>query len=99
MITPLAQRQLFQTANIEGVRAAHEVSEQLQREAMKKKAADDRLAEDQVQVNSVTGSDQIRTEERQGRRRENQASSEPEEEDGEAENSAAPAEPHLDLLA
>lgn len=97
MITPLGQRQLFQAANIEGLRAAHEVSEQLQREAVKKKAADDRLAEDQVQVNSVPGSDQIRTEERQGRqqgRREN-----PESQDEDDQDSAAPAEPHLDLLA
>ena len=45
MINPLAQRQLYQTANVEAVRQAHEVSGALQREQGLQKAADERLAE------------------------------------------------------
>jgi len=66
VVTPLGQRQVFQAANAEAVRAAHQVSEQLQREDVRRKAADDKLLEDQASVREVTGSENIRTEERRG---------------------------------
>lgn len=101
MITPLAQRQMFQTANIEAVRAAHEVSEQIQREQIRKKVADDHAAEEQASVRGIPASDQIRTEER-GHRNQEQGAGESGEggeprpgEDGKAES----ADSHLDFLA
>lgn len=61
MISPLGHRQVFQTANVEAVRQAQDVSEQIQREITKKKVLDDRLSEDQSSVRSVAESGRILT--------------------------------------
>lgn len=63
MISPLGHRQVFQTANVEAVRQAQDVSEQIQREIAKKKALDDRLSEDQASVRVVAESERIMTDE------------------------------------
>ncbi len=103
MITPFAQRQIFQTANIESVRAAHEVSEQIQREQARKKTAEDRAAEDEAAVHVVPGSDRIRTEERRGGRGqgggEEQGPGEAEGEEMAPPDKASNADSHLDFLA
>lgn len=106
MITPLGQRQVFQTAHVEALRQAHEVHEQVQREAARQKVAEDRLSEGAHEVHEVPHSDQIRTEERHGRQQqqapEDHGEGEPKGEGGpEAEGAhpAPPAEGHLDLLA
>ena len=41
MISPLGQRQMFQTANLEAVRFVHEMISQAQREASQKQAVDE----------------------------------------------------------
>ena len=103
MITPFAQRQIFQTANIESVRAAHEVSEQIQREHARKKTAEDHAAEDQATVHMIPESDRIRTgERREGKGQggsEEQPPGEGEEREGTSNESAGPADSHLDFLA
>ena len=66
MISPLGHRQVFQTANVEAVRQAQDVSEQIQREIAKKKALDDRLSEDQASVRVVAESERIMTDEQKG---------------------------------
>jgi len=103
VITPLAQRQIFQTANVESVRAAHEVSEQIQREQARKKTADDRAAEDQASVRLIPSSERIRTEERRGGRgqggAEEQLPEDQHKEESGTEGQAGPAESHLDFLA
>lgn len=105
MITPLGQRQIFQTANIEAVRMSLEMSEQIQREAASRKAAEDHLAEEQDNVHEIEKAEGLRTEERKGRGRQESQAGETEEgnelsEDSEA---ATPAEEsiegHLDFLA
>jgi len=68
MISPLGQRQVFQTANIEAVRQAQEVGELIQRENARKQAVDDRLHEDQASVRVIAESGKIQTNERQGGR-------------------------------
>ena len=61
MISPLGQRQIFQTANVEAVRQAQEVSEQIQRENVRKRVADERLLEDEASVQVIAnGSSQLR---------------------------------------
>ena len=103
MITPFAQRQIFQTANIESVRAAHEVSDHIQREQARKKTADDRAAEDQASVRVIPSSERIRTEERHGGRGQGGAEEQLPENQGKdsetGENQASSAESHLDFLA
>ena len=99
MITPLAQRQMFQTANIEAVRAAHEVSDQIQREQSRKKTAEDRAAEDQASVRGIPASEQIRTEERErNRNQQREAEDEGEPQSG-TDGTAESADSHLDFLA
>ena len=102
MITPLGQRQIFQTANVEAVRASLEVSEQIQREQARKKTADDRLAEDQAGVQVISGSERIITEERRHSQGQGGAEQQtPEEEEGQEKrkSTAKTADSHLDLLA
>lgn len=101
MITPLGQRQIFQTANLEAVRASLEVSEQIQREQARKKTADDRMAEDQAGVQNIPGSERILTEERRHSRGGGQGGAEEGEEGGEpsGDGTAKPADSHLDFLA
>lgn len=99
MITPLAQRQMFQTANIEAVRAAHEVSDQIQREQSRKKTAEDRAAEDQASVRGIPASEQIRTEERERNRNQHREPEDEGEPQSGADETAESADPHLDFLA
>ena len=66
-VIPLAQRQLFQTANLEAVRQAHEVGAQVQRERVARKVADDRQAEDSKSIRDVVESEQVKLQEREGR--------------------------------
>ncbi|MDP2876488.1 MAG: hypothetical protein Q8O00_09920 [Holophaga sp.] len=101
MITPLGQRQIFQTANVEAVRASLEVSGQIQREQARKKTADDKTAEDQAGVQVISGSERIITEERQQRQKQGGADHQKEKDgDGEGGNEKAKsADSHLDFLA
>ncbi len=99
MITPLAQRQMFQTANIEAVRAAHEVSEEIQREQIRKKVADDHAAEEQASVRGIPASEQIRTEERKRNRNQHPESKDGGEPQSGADEAAESADSHLDFLA
>ncbi len=103
MISPLGQRQIFQTANVEAVRQAQEVSELIERENAKKRVADERLVEDQASVRVVANSEGIRTNEREGRQGQAggggaQEGGEPKER-REGENPAESADSHLDFLA
>lgn len=99
MITPLAQRQMFQTANIEAVRAAHEVSDQIQREQSRKKTAEDRAAEDQASVRGIPASEQIRTEERERNRNQQRETEDEGEPQSGPDEAAESADSHLDFLA
>lgn len=69
MITPLGQRQIWQTANVEAVRQAQELSEHIQREEVRKKVADDNAAEEQEGVRVIPRADPMRAEERKERQR------------------------------
>lgn len=99
MITPLAQRQMFQTANIEAVRAAHEVSDQIQREQSRKKVADDHAAEEQASVRGIPASEQIRTEERERNRNQQRETENGGEPQTGVDEKAESADSHLDFLA
>jgi hypothetical protein len=97
MVSPLGQRQMFQTMNVEAVKSANETSSLLQREVSLKQAIVDRMAEDQAAVLEIPRTDAMRTEERKGGRRDQgrRQDQEPEE----APEDANPAETHLDFLA
>lgn len=102
MISPLGHRQIFQTANMEAIRQAHQVGEELQRDIMKAKAAEDRLVEDQSNVRGIPEFERIRTEERreESRKRDRQRASDSSEEDANAEDGPAEgADPLLDFFA
>lgn len=104
MITPLGQRQIFQTANVEAVRMSLEMSEQIQREAARRKAAEDHMTEDQDNVHEIEKADGLRTEERKGRGGQAQPGEGEEGEPlpGESEPPVLPEETvegHLDFLA
>lgn len=94
---------MFQAANLEAVRAAQDVGEHLQREAVRQKAALDQVAEEQASVRVIPHSERIRAEEREGRRQspgEGQAgASDGNPEGAEGEIGADSADGHLDLLA
>jgi hypothetical protein len=102
MITPIVQRQMFQTINAEAVRAASEVGGLVQREASLRQALLERMAEDQASVPGIPMAEGLRAEERQGgRQNEGQHHPGRKAKDGEAEegDKANPAEPHMDFLA
>ena len=104
MISPLGQRQMFQTVNAEAVRSALEGTGLLQREAMHKQVIMDQMAEDQASVLEIPRSEAPRTEERRGKDQgsgHQGASGEPAEADAEpsASGSAKPADGHVDFLA
>lgn len=106
MVSPLGQRQMFQTMNLEAVRAASEVGGLLQREAGQAQAVAEHMAEAQTSVPEIPKTDAMRTEERQGRSKEGENGSsmdhgeDQEPESGEATASKAnPADTHLDFLA
>jgi len=105
MVSPLGQRQMFQTANAEAFKAAQEVSGQLQREVGQRQAMADRIAEAQGSVPEIPRTDGMKTEERQrGRQGRGREGSPGEARDGggEAEEtpaSAITADNHVDFLA
>ena len=103
MISPLGQRQIHQTSQLEAIRQALDAGELLQREAGRKRAADDRVAEAQGSVPVIPQAGALRTEERHGRDRggEGQSSAAGEDEASEpaGPESANPADGHLDFLA
>lgn len=104
MITPIAQRQVLQTAAAEAVRAAQEGGEQVQREAARKQLLDQRRAEDQGSVHQVSSAENLRLEEnprerRGGAQERHSTKAEPEGAEAEPEGPAAAADSHLDLLA
>lgn len=104
MISPLGQRQIFQTANVEAVRQAHEVGGEIQREIMKAKTAEERLVEDQSTVRVIPEFERILTDERKGGRDRQEAAKHPaggtaESEVEEEANSAVDADSRLDFLA
>lgn len=101
MISPVTQRQIFQTANLEATRLAHEVSGQLQREDAARKAAEDRMVEEEAEVHQVTRADRLRAEERNGRQGRGNPGGRPEEHSEGSSDGAegAASGPHVDLLA
>ncbi|MDR3672237.1 MAG: hypothetical protein P4L36_15420 [Holophaga sp.] len=106
MVSPLGQRQMFQTINVEAVRAAAETSGLLQREATHKQVMADRMAEDQASVPEIPRTEAMRTEERKGGARDQGGRQGPGHGPGEtaddqeaAPEGANPAEGHLDFLA
>jgi len=102
MITPLAQRQMFQTINAESVKAALEVSGQFQRELTQRQAMVDRMAEDQAAVPTVPKGEAPRTEERKSGRqggRDGGKGGAGREQRGGGQAKANVAEGHVDLLA
>ena len=103
MITPLAQRQMFQTINAESVKAALEVSGQFQRELAQRQALLDRMAEDRASVPTIPKAEDLRTEERkggkQGEGERGQGGGEDREQAGEDQAKANVADGHVDLLA
>ncbi len=101
MISPLAQRQILQTAAVETVRLATEGAAQVQQEQARRQSFDAKLAEARSDVADVEKADVLRLADRGGR---GGASREDHEGSGEAEEEGRsdPAEgagPHLDLLA
>jgi hypothetical protein len=104
MISPLGQRQIFQTANMEAMRQAHEVSGEIQRDIMKMKAAENQLVEDQSNVRVIPEFEQILTEERKEGRdgkgpHRHKVGDEPGEETKDDSDSAGDADPGLDFFA
>jgi hypothetical protein len=105
MVSPLGQRQMFQTINTEAVKAASEVSGQLQREAGLRQSILDRMAEDQVSVPEIPKTDAMRTEERKGgrqgqpRQHSDESGGEEDAPDSGSAEPANPAETHMDFLA
>ena len=103
MITPLAQRQMFQTINAEAVKAALEVSGLIQRETAQRQAMLDRMAEDQASVPTIPKAEDLRTEERKGGRQDEGAPG-PGRRRGPGAGRGGPgkanvADAHVDLLA
>jgi hypothetical protein len=104
MITPLTQRQMFQTVNAEAVRTAAEVSGQLQRETATRQALANRMAQDHANVPEIPAGEGLRTEEKQNREqnrgRRGARHGQPDEDEGpEDDGQANPAGPHMDFLA
>jgi hypothetical protein len=96
---------VFQTAQSEAIRVAHDIAGQVQREENFKKLLADRMAEDKDAVNSIVKSEAMKTEERQERQR-RFANQQGEEDAENAENAydaqgerAILADGYLDFLA
>lgn len=103
MISPLGQRQMFQTINAEAVKAAMETGGLLQRETGQRQAVLDRMAEAQASVPEIPVSEGLKAEERKGGRQ-NEGRQGERKRDREAEEEAAgaqanPADGHMDFLA
>jgi len=102
MVTPLGQRMVFQTANLEAVRAATEIASQLQREDTFRKVISDRMAEDSEAVRKIDQSTSLRAEEREERKQRQSNGQQGEDESGEGDDSqerANFAEGGVDFLA
>jgi hypothetical protein len=106
MINPLAQRQIHQASNVEALRQAADVAEQLQRELGRKRAADERLAEAQSEVPLIPRAEAMRTEDRRSHEKNegfhpggSQGEGPGDLEDEPGDDSAKTADNHLDILA
>lgn len=101
MITPVVQRQMFQTINTEAVRAAMEAGELHQREAGQRQAVLDRMAEAQRSVPDIPVTEGMKAEERKRGQQHGgrQGPGHREQQPPEAEPQADSAEPHMDFLA
>jgi len=106
VVSPLGQRQMFQTMNVEAVRTASEVSGLLQREAHQQELLVDRMAEAQGSVPEIPRTEGLRAEEHQGHGQGREGGEHPhrhgaegQEPDADAADTASPAEGHLDFLA
>ena len=104
MITPLGQRQMFQTVNVEAVRTAAEVAGQAQREAAHKQVLADRMAQAQDSVPEIPQAEGLKTEDRGHHRQDRQHEGHPggdgsREEATGTDGSAIPADGHMDFLA
>jgi hypothetical protein len=78
---------VFQTANLEAVRAATEIASQLQREDTFRKVISDRMAEDNEAVRRIDQSNSLRAEERQERQQRQSEGQHGEDESGEGDES------------
>jgi hypothetical protein len=105
VISPLGQRQVHQTSHMEGMKQAVDATELVSREAAKKRAADDSVAEAQASVPEIPKAGAMRTEERKGRGQgggqgaPRQGGNTAEETDAAPSEPAIPADGHLDFLA
>lgn len=102
MISPLTQRQILQTASVEAARWAVDGQAQIQQEQARKQAFDAKLAEAMTEVAEVEQSDVLQLTDRQGRGRQPGNGTGHEGHDsaeGDLQDSAEGAGPHLDLLA
>lgn len=106
MISPLLNRQIFQTVSVEAVRLAAEGHALVQQEQARQQSFDAKLAEAMVDVANVEESDALRLAEREGRgRHPGQGGGNPGEPESEpsllsqTQDPAEGAASHLDLLA
>jgi len=94
---------VFQSAHSEGVRVAHDIATQLQREENFKKILADRMAEDSNTVRNIERSEATRAEERHERQRRrksgNQSDDDVDAEDSNQENEALFADGGFDFMA
>jgi hypothetical protein len=92
---------VFQTANLEAVRAATEIASQLQREDTFRKVISDRMAEDNEAVRRIDQSTSLRAEERQEKKKQQQDEGHQDEGDegDEPEQGAILADGSVDFLA
>jgi len=104
MISPLGQRQMFQTINAEAVKAAGELGGLLQRETGQNQGVLDRMAEAQASVPEIPVAEGLKAEERK-EGRQHGGRQRPRRQDGEADGQGADTEPaipadgHMDFLA
>ena len=101
-MNPITLRQSFQNANLEALREAHGLSEQLARENAQRKVIQDRTTEAQSNVPEIPKSEALVTEERKGREQQPGKGGPQGGTRGAGKagaDTANAAEPHLDLLA
>ena len=102
MITPLVQRQIFQTASVESVRLAAEGHGLVQQEQARKQSFDTKLAEALVDVPDVEEADVLRLADRERKGRQQGQGSDHlggTETEAPAQDPAEGAGSHVDLLA
>ena len=103
-MNPITIRQSFQNANLEALREAHGLSEQMAREVAQRKVLQDKTSEAQSNVPEIPKSEALVTEERKGREQQGGQGGHPAGTGGEGQGtgeqeSANAADKHLDLLA